>query len=112
MDPLWAYYNNAPIFWQMKIMNIFLSLRTFQSFCETCQKDVVLNSSILVNFLTRFTLQKFELNYNSWPEFVSVIQTQPGKSKCPDCETPTCEPVLTSVAHSVTSLFLLNYLQS
>ena len=24
-------------------MNIFSSLRTFQSFCETCQKDVVLN---------------------------------------------------------------------
>ena len=39
-------------------MNIFLSLRTFQSFCETCQKDVVLNSSILVNFVTRSALQK------------------------------------------------------
>ena len=27
-------------------MNIFSSLRSFQSFCETCQKDVVLNSSV------------------------------------------------------------------
>ena len=51
-------------------MNIFSSLRTFQSFCETCQKDVVLNSSILVNFLTRSALQKCELNYNSRPQFV------------------------------------------
>ena len=39
-------------------MNIFSSLRTFQSFCETCQKDVVLNSSILVNFVTRSALEK------------------------------------------------------
>lgn len=81
-------------------MNIFLSLRTFQLFCETCQKDVVLYSSILVNFVTRSALQKCELNYNSWPQFVSAIQTQPGKLNCPDCETPTCEPILTSVAHS------------
>ena len=51
-------------------MNIFLFLRTFQLFCETCQKDVVLNSSILVNFVTRSALQKCELNYNSWPQFV------------------------------------------
>ena len=51
-------------------MNIFSSLRTFQSFWDTCQKDVVLNSSILVNFVTRSALQKCELNYNSWPQFV------------------------------------------
>lgn len=50
--------------------SIFSSLTTFQSFCETCQKDVVLNSSILVNFVTRCALQKCELNYNSWPQFV------------------------------------------
>jgi len=81
-------------------MNIFSSLRTFQSFCKTCQKDVVLNSSILVNFVTRSALQKCELNYNSWPQFVSAIQTQPGKLNCPDCETFTCEPVLTSIADS------------
>ena len=81
-------------------MNIFSSLRTFQSFCETCQKDVVLNSSILVNFVTRSALEKCKLNYNSWPQFVSSVQTQPGKLKCPDCETPTYEPVLTSTAHS------------
>ena len=81
-------------------MNIFSSLRTFQSFCETFQKDVVLNSSILVNFVTRSKLQKCELNYNSWPQFVSAIQTQPGKLNCPDCETFTCEPVFTSIADS------------
>ena len=79
-------------------MNIFSSLRS-----ETCQKDVVLNtgSSILVYFVNRSALQNFVLNYNSCPQFVSVIQTQPGKLKCPDCETHMCEPVLTSVAHSI-----------
>ena len=51
-------------------MNIFSSLRTIQSFCGTCQKDVVRNSSILVNFVTRSALQKCEMNYNSWPQFV------------------------------------------
>jgi len=82
-------------------MNIFSSLRTFQSFCETCQKDVALNSSILVNFVTRYALQKCGMNYNCWPQFVSAIQTRPGKLNCLDCETQAiCEPVLTSVAHS------------
>ena len=66
----------------------------------TCRKYAVLNSSILVNFVTTSALQKCELNYNSWPQFVSAIQTQPGKLNCPDCETPTCESILTSVAHS------------
>ena len=56
-------------------MNILSSLRTFQSFCETYQKDVVLNSSILVNCVTRSALQKLGMNYNSWPQFVSAIQT-------------------------------------
>ena len=79
-------------------MNIFSFQRTFQSFYETYQKDVVLNSSILVNFVTRSALQKCELNYNSWPQFVSAIQTQPGKLNCPGCETFNCEPVLTSIA--------------
>ena len=50
--------------------------------------------------MTTSALQKCELNYNSWPQFVSAIQTQPGKLNCPDCETPTCESILTSVAHS------------
>jgi len=81
-------------------MNLFSSLRTFQSLCETCQKDVVLNSSILVNYVTRSALQKCELSCNSWPQFVSAIQTQPGKSTCPDCGTSSCELVLTSTADS------------
>ena len=81
-------------------MNLFSSLRTFQSLCETCQKDVVLNSSILANYVTRSALQNCELSCNSWPQFVSAIQTQPGKLTCPDCGTSTCEPVLTSTADS------------
>ena len=50
--------------------------------------------------MTRSALQKCELSYNSWPQFVSAIQTQPGKLTCPDCETSTCEPLLTSTADS------------
>lgn len=66
-------------FWQAysRWNEYVLSLITFQSFCETCQKDVVLNRS---------ALQKCELNYNSWPQFVSAIQMS--------------EPILTSIAHS------------
>ena len=90
-EPLWAYLRQqCPSFFSRDCnacfsqifertfgkltpdeMNIFSSPRlTFQSFCETCQKDVVLNSSILVNFVTRSALQKCELNYNSWPQFL------------------------------------------
>jgi len=48
--------------------------------------------------VTRSALQKCELNYNSWPEFVSAIQTQLGKFNCPGCETFMGGAVLTSTA--------------
>ena len=48
--------------------------------------------------MTRSALQKCELNHNSWPQFVSAIQTQLGKLNCPGCETFTGEAVLTSIA--------------
>ena len=53
------------------------------------------NSFILVNYVTRSALQKCELDHNSWPQFISAIQTQPGKLNCTNCETPTDDPVLT-----------------
>ena len=71
---------------------------------ETCQKDAVVNSSILVNFVTlRSALQKFELNYNSWPQFVSrlfklnLIHLE--SLSALTVKPAACEPVLTSVAH-------------
>ena len=50
--------------------------------------------------MTRSALQKCELNYNSWPQSFSAIQTQLGKLNCPGCETFTGEAVLTSIADS------------
>ena len=109
-EHLWAYLRQqCPFFWQeiaMLALVRFFSKRPLASLLQmkwisfTYQKDAVLKSSILVNFLIRYALQKCELNYNPWPQFVSAIQTQPGKLNRPDCETPTSEPILTSVAHS------------
>ena len=76
-------------------MNIFSSQRIFESFCKTCHDNVALKSSILVNYVTRSALQKCKLDHNSWPHFISAIQTEPGKLNCPNCETPTDDPVLT-----------------
>ena len=76
-------------------MNIFSSQRIFESFCKTCHDNVALKSSILVNYVTRSALQKCQLDHNSWPHFISAIQTEPGKLNCPNCETPTDDPVLT-----------------
>ena len=76
-------------------MNIFSSQRIFESFCKTCHDNVALKSSILVNYVTRSALQKCQLDHNSWPQFISAIQTEPGKLNCPNCETPTDGPVLT-----------------
>ena len=45
--------------------------------------------------MTRSALQKCQLDHNSWPHFISAIQTEPGKLNCPNCETPTDDPVLT-----------------
>ena len=76
-------------------MNIFSSQRIFESFCKTCHDNVALKSSILVNYVTRSALQKCKLDHNSWPHFISAIQTEPGKLNCPNCETPTDDSVLT-----------------
>ena len=80
--------------------NIFSSSRTFQSFCQTCCRDVTLNSTILLNFVDQSALQKHGLHYSSWPQYISTVQTEPGKLACPDCKNPTCKPLLTSVAQS------------
>ena len=85
--------------------NIFSSSRTFQSFCQTCCRDVTLNSTILLNFVDQSALQKHGLHYSSWPQYISTVQTEPGKLACPDCKNPTCKPLLTSVAQS-TFLFI------
>ena len=50
--------------------------------------------------MTRSALQKCEMNYNSWPQFASAIQTQLEKLNFPGCETFTGEAVLTSIADS------------
>ena len=76
-------------------MNIFSSQRIFESFCKTCHDNVALKSFILVNYVTRSALQKCQLDHNSWPHFISAIQTEPGKLNCPNCKTPTDDPVLT-----------------
>ena len=76
-------------------MNIFSSLRIFDSFCITCHDNVALNSSILVNYVTRSALQICEYDQTSWPQFISAIQSEPEKLNCPNCETPSDEPVLT-----------------
>ena len=52
------------------------------------------------HIVTRSALQKCELNYNSWPQFVSAIQTQLGNLNCLGCETFTGEAVLTCIADS------------
>ena len=76
-------------------MNIFSSQRIFESFCKTCHDNVAFKSSLLVNYVTRSALQKCQLHHNSWPHFISTTQTEPGKLNCPNCETPTNDPVLT-----------------
>ena len=99
-EPLWAYLRQQCPFFLAGDYNACFSQiveqKTFGKLTPdemtvsfTYQKDAILKSSILVNFLTRYALQKCELNYNSWPQFVSSIQTQPGKLNRPDCETPT-----------------------
>ena len=71
----------------------YCSQRIFESFCKTCHDNVALKSSILVNYVTRSALQKCKLDHNTWPHFISAIQTEPGKLNFPNCETPTDDPV-------------------
>ena len=68
--------------------SLFMTLRTFDSFCSSCSNFVTLNSSILLTVVTVYGLNQSGLD-NIWPLIVTEMHTNPGRLNCTSCNTPT-----------------------
>ena len=80
--------------------NLFMTQRTFDSFCRSCSSSVTLNSSILLTVVTAYGLNQLGLDNNMWPIFVTQMHTNPGRLNYTNCDTQTSEPVLRNVLNS------------
>ena len=62
--------------------SIFMTLRTFDSFCSSCLNFMTLNSSILLTVVTAYGLNQLGLNNNMWPLFVTEMHTNLAYKSC------------------------------
>ena len=69
--------------------SLFVTLRTFDSFCSSCSNFVTLNSSILLTVVTVHGLNQSGLDNNIRPLFVILMHTNPGRLNCTNCNTQT-----------------------
>lgn len=79
---------------------LFSTQRIFHSFCNVCQNDVVLKSTILLTVVTQNGLNRQELLSNDWPLYVEHVHTQPGRLHCTRCSNTTDQPVLFNMTNS------------
>ena len=71
--------------------SLFMTLRTFYSFCSSGSNFLTFNSSILVTVVTVYGLNQLGLDNNMWPLFVTQMHKNQGRL---NCATQTTEPVL------------------
>ena len=71
--------------------SLFATQREYDSYCQTCEKDVSFNSRIFLTYVTHSGLKKFGYDLCSWLLYVANVHTQPGKLICKDCKSPTNE---------------------
>ena len=53
--------------------SLFMTPRTFDSFCRSCSSSVTLNSSILLTIVTAYGLNQLGLDNIMWPIFVTQM---------------------------------------
>ena len=66
--------------------SLFMTQRTFDSFCRSCSSSVTLNSSILLTVVTEYGLNQLGLDNNMWPIFFTQMHTKPGRLNCTNCD--------------------------
>ena len=69
--------------------SLFMTLRTFDSFCSSCSNFVTLNSSILLTVVTAYGLNQSGLHNNICPLFATEMHTNPARLNCTNCNTQT-----------------------
>lgn len=79
---------------------LFATQRVFDSYCQTCEKHVMVNDRIFLTYVTHSGLKKFGFDVCSWPLYVANVHTQPGRLLCKDCKSPTSKLNMKSTANS------------
>ena len=62
--------------------SLFATQRAFDSYCQTCEKDLTFNDRIFLTYVTHSGLKKFGFDVCSWPLYVANVRTQPGRLIC------------------------------
>ena len=81
-------------------LSLFATQRVFESYCESCEHQITLDSRIFLTFVTQTELSKLGYDTSSWPLYVSEVHTQPGRLNCKDCGCLAKEPMVSSVVNS------------
>lgn len=58
-------------------LSLFATQRVFESYCESCENQITLDSRIFFTFVTQTELSKLGYDTISWPLYVSEVHTQP-----------------------------------
>jgi len=80
--------------------SLFATQRAFDSYCQTCEKDVTFNSRIFLTYVTHSGLKKFGFDVCSWPLYVAIVHTQPGRLIFKHCKSPTNQLKMKSTVSS------------
>ena len=82
-------------------MNLFMTQRTFESHCQTCQKTVTSNMKLFLIYVSNSSLKQTGFDISCWPMSVSHIFKKPKKIVCKHCsESNVSDPICTSVVNS------------
>ena len=66
--------------------SLFMTLRTFDSFCSSCSNFKTLSSSISLTVVTAYGLNQLGFDINMSPLFVTEMHTNPGRLNCANCD--------------------------
>ena len=82
-------------------MNLFMTQRSFESHCQTCQKTVSCNMKLFLLYVSIASLKQTGFDISCWPLSVSHIFKKQKKMVCKHCsESNVSDPICTSAVNS------------
>ena len=82
-------------------MNLFMTQRSFESHCQTCQKTVTSIMKLFLIYVSIASLKQTGFDISCWPLSVSHIFKKPKKMVCKHCsESNVSDPICASAVNS------------
>lgn len=81
-------------------MNLFMTQRTFESHCQTCQETVTSNMKVFLIHVSNASLKQTGFDIACWPLSVSHTFKKQKKIVCKRCsESNVSDPICTSAVN-------------